>query len=128
MEFHQHPVVRVVPVSGLLEEQGEAAGGQVQRRGRGGRTGRGGRGLWRRGRGRGRSVAGSRRQGNFTFIFACVCGNNLSSDLTTERAGVRNCCRNTHVKIKSQSNKTSFYPGQTIDFLESQLKMMNMKS
>ena len=63
-EFHQHPVVRVVPVRGLLKEKGEAAGGQVQSRGRGGRTGRGGRGLWRGGRGRSRSVAGSRRQGN----------------------------------------------------------------
>ena len=40
-EFHQHPVVRVVPVRGILEELGEAVGGQVQSRGRGGRTGRG---------------------------------------------------------------------------------------
>ena len=45
-EFHQAPLVRVVPVVGLQEEQGE------EEQGRGGWTrGRGG----RRGRGRGRS-------------------------------------------------------------------------
>ena len=57
-EFHQHPVVRIIPVRGLQEEQGEAAGGQAQ----GG--GRGGRGQWREGRARGRGMAGRRRQGN----------------------------------------------------------------
>ena len=57
-EFHQHPVVRIIPVRGLQEEQGEAAGGQAQGRGRGGR------GQWRGGRARGRGMAGRRRQGN----------------------------------------------------------------
>ena len=36
-EFHQHPVVRIVPLRGLEDEQGEAGGGQ----GRGGGRGRG---------------------------------------------------------------------------------------
>ena len=49
-EFHQHPVVRIIPVRGLQEEQGEAAGGQAQ----GG--GRGGGGQWRGGRARGRGM------------------------------------------------------------------------
>ena len=57
-EFHQHPVVRIIPVRGLQEEQGEAAGGQAQGRGRGGR------GQWRGWRARGRGMAGRRRQGN----------------------------------------------------------------
>ena len=57
-EFPQHPVVRIIPVRGLQEEQGEAAGGQAQGRGRGGR------GQWRGGRARGRGMAGRRRQGN----------------------------------------------------------------
>ena len=38
-EFHQHPVVRVVPMRGLQQEQGEAV--VEQRRGRGGGRGRG---------------------------------------------------------------------------------------
>ena len=50
-EFHQAPLVRVVPVVGLREEQGvEEQGGGVQGGGRG--RGRGGRA---RGRGRGRN-------------------------------------------------------------------------
>ena len=57
-EFHQHPVVRIIPVRGLQEEQGEAERGQAQGRGRGGR------GQWRGGRARGRGVAGRSRQGN----------------------------------------------------------------
>ena len=50
-EFHQSPLVRVVAVTGLQEEQGEEpdVGQRGTRRGRG-RGGRGGRG--RRGRGR----------------------------------------------------------------------------
>ena len=46
-EFHQSPLVRVVPVTGLQQEQGEEQGPWQETRGRGGR--RGGRG--RRGRG-----------------------------------------------------------------------------
>ena len=69
-EFHQHPVVRIIPLRGLQEEQGEAGAGQGQGRagGRGRGWGqRGGRG-WRHRRGRDRGGAGSRglgrRQGN----------------------------------------------------------------
>ena len=55
-EFHQAPLVRVVPVTGLQEEQGEG-GDPRQEEGRRGRGGRGG----RRGRG-GRGVEGSRAE------------------------------------------------------------------
>ena len=56
LKFHQHPVVRIIPLRGLQEEQGEAGAGQRQGmaggRGRGGgsgqRRGRGARGLGRR--------------------------------------------------------------------------------
>ena len=58
-EFHQHPVVRIVPMRGVQEEQGEAGAGQGQGRGTGRGGGRG------RGQGRGRGPRGaSRRQGN----------------------------------------------------------------
>ena len=69
-EFHQHPVVRIIPLRGLQEEQGEAGAGQGQ--GRAGGRGRGwgqsgGRG-WGQRRGRDGGGAGSRglgrRQGN----------------------------------------------------------------
>ena len=48
-EFHQSPLVRVVPVTGLQQEQGEGQGPWQETRWRGG--GRGARG--RRGRGLG---------------------------------------------------------------------------
>ena len=53
-EFHQSPLVRVVPVTGLQEEQGEGQGPWKEARGRGGgRRGRGRRGREERGRGLG---------------------------------------------------------------------------
>ena len=51
-EFHQQPVVRIVPMRGIQEEQGEAG---EQRQGRGGGGGRG------RGRGRGQERGGRTR-------------------------------------------------------------------
>ena len=67
-EFHQAPLVRVVPVVGLREEQGvEEQSGGVQGGGRG--RGRGGRA---RGRGRARSnggVAGVRLFDKITWIY-----------------------------------------------------------
>ena len=56
-EFHKHPVVRIVPLRGLREEQGEARAGERQGRGTGRGRGRG------QERGRGPRGAG-RRQGN----------------------------------------------------------------
>ena len=55
-EFQQHPVMRIIPLRGLQEEQGEAgagqrqgmAGGRGRGRGWGQRRGRGARGLGRR--------------------------------------------------------------------------------
>ena len=52
-EFHQAPLVRVVPVSGLVEEQGAGVDPR--------QPGGGGRGAGGRGRGRGR---GTRAPGN----------------------------------------------------------------
>ena len=55
-EFHQHPVVRIIPLRGLQEEQGEAGAGQGQGRAGGSGRGwgqRGGRG-WGQRRGRDR--------------------------------------------------------------------------
>ena len=52
-EWHQAPLVRIIPVSGLQEEQGTARGSLQQ----GGERGRGGRG---RGRGGDRALRGQR--------------------------------------------------------------------
>ena len=68
-EFHQAPLVRVVALTGLQEEQGEGdgdalggrrAGEQQERRGR---TGRGRPGAAGRSRGRGAGRGGIRNQG-----------------------------------------------------------------
>ena len=57
-EWHQAPLVRIIPVSGLQEEQGTARGSLQQ----GGERGRGGRG---RGRGGDTALRGQRSSRDF---------------------------------------------------------------